>query len=126
VSILPMKNGPHLPTLLQSADEHIAFERARQIIEEGFSASRDDGYVRGELSTAAHCYLLGNCAHWPWPIEWWKPGDHTAEDRVRQLTKAGALIRADRERLARLEKTVTGALERTIKQARDMQDARAR
>lgn len=35
---------------------------------------------------------------WPWDDEWWKP---VPDDRVRELTKAGALIAAEIDRLLR-------------------------
>jgi hypothetical protein len=35
---------------------------------------------------------------WPWDYDWWKPSD----DPIRNLTKAGALIAAEIDRLNRL------------------------
>lgn len=66
----------------QTADDLITHERARQIVEEDFSATRDDSYSTGELSRAAYCYFHNNAAHWPWGIDWWKPGGVSPEDRV--------------------------------------------
>lgn len=82
--------------------ERIAAERRRQAEEEGFGDDCDDFYTSGELVRAALSYA---CAagpesrkpdEWPWPPEWWKPSG-----RVRNLEKAGALIAAEIDRLAR-------------------------
>ena len=37
---------------------------------------------------------------WPWALSQWKP---TPDDRIRELTKAGALIAAEIDRLTELE-----------------------
>lgn len=72
----------------------IARERRRQIVEEGYDEDHDR-YGTGELSRAAACYALGERglvpADWPWDAQFWKP---TPNDRVRELTKAGALVAA--------------------------------
>jgi hypothetical protein len=40
---------------------------------------------------------------WPWAKEWYKPGkDDTNASRIRELTKAGALIAAEIDRLEAL------------------------
>ena len=90
-----------------SGDLRIAKERKRQIAEEGYTPSHDDGYVRLELAKAAACYVLHDtgCLYyassapglWPWNPQWWKPSE-----RIRDLTKAGALIAAEIDRLERL------------------------
>lgn len=90
----------------------IAAERRRQIEEEGFTAEHDDKYTSGALSLAAACYCLdadmaddgpeirfAAAYIWPWPDDWWKP---SADPRV-NLIKAGALIVAELERIARAE-----------------------
>jgi len=83
----------------------IAAERARQMSDEKWDAQHDDEHERGELAVAAACYVLGaarkrysrECPlRWPWDGAWWKP-----TDRVRDLTKAGALIAAEIDRLLR-------------------------
>lgn len=91
--------------------ELIAAERKRQVEVEGFT--NDDIFQpHGELARAAVCYALPPKdrvyhvgigreqwkipALWPWSITWWKP---TPDDRVRELTKAGALIAAEIDRL---------------------------
>lgn len=96
--------------------ELIAKERQRQIEKEGYTHQNDDKHKRTELIQAAMCYIhiaynraLGAKAlidvqdvplMWPWRKEFWKP---TPDDRIRELTKAGALIAAEIDRLQRLE-----------------------
>ena len=92
-----------------SAIDDIAAERQRQIEGEGFSLSRDDGYVHGQLARAAAAYAefagfsdswrrnyVGPPRAWPWGMQWWKP-----RDRRTDLVRAGALIVAEIERLDR-------------------------
>lgn len=81
----------------------IAAERERQVSDEKWSSSHDDEHDSGQLATAAGCYIFSGLAgfagaHWPWMWSWWKP---TPGDRVRELTKAGALIAAEIDRLQR-------------------------
>jgi len=102
-----------------SGAELIAAERERQLRPkgeggEGWDAKHDRGH-EDELAMAAVCYalpeerrkhktLLGDSRYivaevhialwsvlWPWAEKWWKP---TPGDRIRELTKAGALIAA--------------------------------
>jgi len=99
----------------------IADERMRQADAEGFNAAHDDKYGPGTLAMAAIIYAT--CAasspntraqlreysrqgispnHWPWPPEFWKPGpDDSTQSRIRELTKAGALIAAEIDYLRR-------------------------
>lgn len=83
----------------------IAAERRRQINQEGWTAEHDRQHENGELALAAACYacpipkrwktnFVGT--FWPWAMEWWKP---TCDNRIRELTKAGALIAAEIDRL---------------------------
>ena len=94
---------------MRSGVQHIAAERKRQREEEGWSASHDDGHRHGQIASAAAAYalppsrrnqeILGRTLWrilWPWP-GWWKPGN-----RIRELTKAGALCAAEIDRLQRL------------------------
>ena len=87
----------------------IEHERMRQIIEE--RNLRDGDLGRAEvLAMAAACYAMaqedreaGNDAlppHWPkgMAAKWWKP---TPGDRIRELTKAGALLAAAIDTLIR-------------------------
>lgn len=87
----------------------IADERLRQTDGEGHTDEGDDTYQHRELLKAAECYLLygyaGPLAHmynapapadWPWDRSWWKP-----HNPIRDLTRAGALIAAEIDRLLR-------------------------
>jgi hypothetical protein len=80
---------------------HIAIERSRQLQVEGWTAGHDDEHEDGELAVAAACYCLDDFEKWPWDLEWWKP----THDPIRDLTKAGALIAAEIDRLLRLKKS---------------------
>lgn len=76
-------------------------ERLRQIQEEGFSDERDDAYCSDQLPRAAVCYTLPPTLRefvfpWPWDMSMWKP-----TSRISDLTKAGALIAAEIDRLLR-------------------------
>ncbi len=95
--------------------ELIAKERERQIQEEGWTEQHDDSHTPGDLATAGACYALGAAAFsarnsgirqrlteaaqelWPWGGRWWKP----VPNPIRELTKAGALIAAEIDRLER-------------------------
>jgi len=87
----------------------IAAERQRQIEEEGHGPITDDLLIRGQLRRAAECYLaFGIGGHgcggyndpaplaWPWHRGSWKP-----HSQIRDLTRAGALIAAEIDRLLR-------------------------
>lgn len=100
-----MKKGKRL-----SGAQLIQAERVRQIRSEGYHAAADDSYVHHQLVSAAFCYastsgppvLRGHPivpASWPWNEKYWKP----SKDPVRNLTKAGALIAAEIDRLQRLK-----------------------
>ncbi len=94
--------------------ELIAEERKRQIKVEGWDEKHDDEHLEFDLSCAGACYALQvltikntrfeeffkkiYSAFWPWGDRWWKP---TPNDPIRQLTKAGALIAAEIDRLQR-------------------------
>lgn len=103
----------------KSGIELIAAERDRQITVEGWTPEHDDEHEDGELRRAALCYLhcgrspghaalvlLGN-EDWPWDWTWFKPFDNSHRgpfpkvDRLRCLVKAGALARAEEDRLER-------------------------
>ena len=102
-----------------SGAELIMQERHRQVRAEGWTESHDKQHNIGELAEAGAGYALSIVAEikidqtgavgdrdyrmrscspngWPWGFEWWKP---TPDDFVRQLTKAGALIAAEIDRL---------------------------
>ena len=85
-------------------------ERRRQVEEEGLSFEHDeDVNYNGELALAARCYLAyrseGDLKRvprlWPWGPDWWKPGYRRPGGRNRDLVKAGALLLAETDRLAR-------------------------
>lgn len=107
---------------MKTGIELISEERQRQIEKEGWTHEHDDGpgHENGEMAHAAACYAVGEdlpiyrgtlgggagfddvpCIRylWPWERQWWKP---TPNDRIRELTKAGALITAEIDRLQRL------------------------
>jgi hypothetical protein len=83
----------------------IAEERQRQIEKENWTAEHDSQYENEELALAGAIYATPERWRsygpdklplmWPWEQEWWKP---TPENRIRELTKAGALIAAQLDR----------------------------
>ncbi len=91
----------------------IAAERRRQV-EKGWTAEHDSEHAGCQLIDAALCYagVAGSqvldedggkealnriVEQWPWWRGWWKP----SRDPVRNLTKAGALIAAEIDRILR-------------------------
>lgn len=98
----------------------IAVERQRQISEKGYTAEHDDRHTIGELALAAVCYAspkrlyvkteyCGDRIDFsdPWP--WWEEStsalcdeDLSLLERITLLSKAGALIAAEIDRLERL------------------------
>lgn len=97
---------------MKTGTELIAEERARQISGEGWLAEHDDTHDRAEMNNAARAYaevaafqarggknVNKECPPngWPWSIEWYKPAD----EPIRNLVKAGALIAAEIDRLQR-------------------------
>lgn len=98
-------------------------ERERQVSEEGYSRDHDDEHTEGNLALAAACYATpiplykttprGDYLNpWPWSQRDDKrigpddgeaphPSEHTTEERIDLLTKAGALIAAEIDRLLR-------------------------
>lgn len=101
--------------------ELIEVERARQVTEEGWTPEHDNGHDDGALALAAACYVLPEAERqyetrrswtpglelpdrgdhtWQAPRLWpWEEFKPTADDRVRELVKAGALIAAEIDRL---------------------------
>jgi hypothetical protein len=102
---------------MKTPEQLITHERARQIAVEGWDSDHDDQHRHGELSAAAQCYISNNAAGWPWDKKWWKPGGSEPKDAVRRLAKAGALIRAERERLERREQEVVALMDVAISMA---------
>jgi hypothetical protein len=116
-----MSTGPKLARALAHEGElgvrEIACERNRQQAEEGWHPGHDDEHTAGELVLAAICYAAPTPVRirrnrryvdpWPWDPEWDKrpdcfPGEYTQADTIRMLVKAGALIAAEIDRVARL------------------------
>lgn len=99
---------------MKTGIELIIKERKRQIEKEGWTPKHDDSHIDGELANAASCYAMtddqrdfinehGNDYFlnlWPFELEWLK---FTPEDRIKELTKAGALIAAEIDRLNRIK-----------------------
>lgn len=109
----------------------IAAERQRQINVEGWTPEHDDGHDWEAMAWAAVCYAapglvyrqekFANEIHfkdpWPWEETWDKRPHHgnvvqpndpvyvNRDDRIRQLSKAGALIAAEIDRLQRAKLT---------------------
>jgi hypothetical protein len=105
------------PRIIPSGVDLIAAERRRQVEAEGWDERHDDCHNDGSLAIVGAIYALPlrhltqlmpdgrveiNLAGmlWPkgWARHWYKP---TPDDRVRELTKAGALIAAEIDRLQR-------------------------
>lgn len=99
----------------KSGIELIAEERIRQIEVEGYTTDHDDSYESGQMAQAGACYAIAEdyrkCTSeeqvkreppkfWPWPDKYWKP---SADNRIKELAKAGALIAAEIDRLQRAE-----------------------
>lgn len=102
--------------------ELIAAERRRQVEEEGFTAEHDDQHDDQSLAWAAVCYAAPERVYLLedgspdeftfidlWPPTWGPELDKRPigfvrnHERIRYLTKAGALIAAEIDRLLRLE-----------------------
>ena len=90
--------------------ELVKNERIRQINEEGYSFDHDDQEYLQQLSDAATVYACNafdrhTLMHlWPWDKKYFKPDkDNTIDGRIKELTKAGALICAEIDRLIRLK-----------------------
>nr|DAT27588.1 MAG TPA: hypothetical protein [Caudoviricetes sp.] len=92
-------------------------ERKRQIEMEGFDLKRDDSYTDEELPCLAASYLMAPLyrktkvipPYFPrrWDWSWWKPAkDNSVKERLRELSKSGALILAEMDRLVRSENNV--------------------
>ncbi len=98
---------------MKTGAQLIADERERQISQEGFDDSNDDGNNEGELLMGANAYLQSVLApnkhpsmkrkfildmYWPrqWNPAWFKPTND-----MRDLAKAGALIAAEMDRRMR-------------------------
>ncbi len=85
---------------MKTGIELIAEEREWQISAMGWTADHDDTHTEEEMVSAAVAYAWNNEDMWPWEAEAWKPSD----DQICNLTKAGALIAAEIDRLIRHNK----------------------
>ena len=95
----------------------ITAERKRQLEIEGYTEAHDDTHVDGEIANAAACYTATRERRltlmaprkgpslWPWDMEDYHP---SPGDRIKELSKAGALIAAEIDRLIRADKAAGG------------------
>lgn len=103
------------------AIDDIAWERRRQVEQEGYHPRADDCYTSGQLPAAAQSYVLAFRARqspgtalryegsdrplppkcWPWSHHAWRPKD----DR-RDMVRAAALVAAEIDRVLRATNTV--------------------
>lgn len=93
----------------------IAAERVRQITDEDYTPEHDDEHVNGDIALAAVCYAAPEPIYvrrnepevvfrdpWPWGRNDDKRGPRfDRARRIRDLTKAGALIAAEIDRMLR-------------------------
>lgn len=99
--------------VILSGSELITIERKRQIKELGFDYTNDALYANEELAIAGAVYAMlpvinevmidenGKPYLWPWDIKYFKP---SSEDRIKELSKAGALIAAQIDFLLNIKK----------------------
>lgn len=88
---------------MKTGTDFIKEERKRQIEVKGYDEIHDIMHSENELAIAASCYCLP-CGQreirvreqWPFEYEHWKP---TPDDRIKELSKAGALIAAEIDRI---------------------------
>lgn len=97
---------------MTSAIKLIDQERDRQFKQEKFDSSHDDQHTDGSLAVAGASYALAEyfrqeyknypLVYWPhnWDNNLFKP---SPDNRIKELTKAGALIAAEIDRLLRIE-----------------------
>lgn len=97
---LAREHAEKLPRVASGA-ALITTERHRQISDEGWTPDHDARHASGDLTRAACCYAMYatgvlNNGRVVWP---WDPEDFKRAAPVRMLTKAGALIAAEIDRL---------------------------
>lgn len=111
--------------------ELIAAERERQVSGEGYVPEHDDAHKHGDMALAAALYATPVLLYkqiknfngvsfrdpWPWELECDKrprsgtcinpnsPFYLSMDERISQLTKAGALIAAEIDRLQRVKES---------------------
>jgi hypothetical protein len=98
--------------------ELISEERKRQIHFEGFDKSHDLKHGEDELALAGAVYAIPadkrhagalsvTRTYWPFESYMFKPDETgTIEGRIKELSKAGALIAAEIDRLQELKKII--------------------
>lgn len=93
----------------------IESERKRQIIKLGYTSSHDDSESEQQLSLVASIYACPREIRdnldfeFPWDPVYYNPDTTgTIDGRIGELTKAGALISAEIDRLIRLKKSYNG------------------
>ena len=99
---------------MKTGIELIAAERQRQVNFEGYDYKHDLKHGMGELALAAAVYAIPAHERWKgalsvtktyWPFKTYefKPDEEgTVEGRIRELSKSGALIAAEIDRLKHL------------------------
>jgi hypothetical protein len=126
-----MPNGPRLPVECSRGVAAIERERLHQVDNLRFDADHDDAHEIEQLAKAAACYALPHRYRitevtvpatgdwqlrkliWPWQERDWKPETQNLSppsradgikvvNRIAELSKAGALIAAEIDRLARM------------------------
>lgn len=102
--MVTVRPATDVPDAIRAMTARVVAERVRQQTDEGRTPDWDDRHTTGGLARAAACYALAgqSYAHhsrdfWPWDGDAFKPSD----DPMRNLERAGALILAEMERLAR-------------------------
>jgi hypothetical protein len=132
--------------------DRIAKERQRQIDEEGWTPEHDDEHESGAMALAAACYATPKRLYyqydtsrscifadpWPWNDSWDKrlccgsrrsngnvqpdPETFTDEERIELLTKAGALIAAEIDRLLRRQAKIKNTAAAVETMAQELED----
>ena len=100
---------------MPSGVELIAAERERQVAVEGWTPEHDDAHGDRALAKAAGVYAMPFNGSWKetlWPFpEPFKHAERTVAGRIRELSKAGALVAAEIDRLQRAEDRKATTLE---------------
>lgn len=86
---------------MKTGIELIAEERQEQIEKHGYTIKKDQGYINGQLISAAIFSLMPNNDLIKWPEHWSQKHKYIikAKDRIGKLKVAGAFIAAEIDRL---------------------------
>lgn len=108
-AMAPFDSATRRPTrrFVSEGANRVVDERFRQVEVEGYLPEHDEAHIDGELARAALVYLRRVCepplriddrppGDWPWDASLWRPTD---ENPILMLSKAGALIAAEIDRL---------------------------